>query len=80
MTSYEQTEELQELAKNIGVTLRKNREKLGVSQRQFAKDIGVKQPVISRLENGTHVPTLYNLNRIAKALGLSMTVSFKVPK
>jgi DNA-binding XRE family transcriptional regulator len=40
----------------------------GLTQKQLAEKVGTRQPSIARLENGTSVPSLSFLNRIAKAL------------
>ncbi len=53
----------------------RQRIKRGWSQTQLAKAIGSRQPVISRLERGEGNPTLQTLQRIAKALDLSLSVS-----
>lgn len=49
----------------------------GWSQTQLAEAIGSRQPVISRLERGDGNPSLKTLERIAKALNLSLQVSMK---
>jgi len=55
----------------------KKRLKKGLTQTQLAKKIGSRQPVISRLEQGTYNPTLKFLNRVAHALDgkLKITIS-----
>ncbi|MEY3783691.1 MAG: hypothetical protein RLZZ230_13 [Candidatus Parcubacteria bacterium] len=50
---------------------------LGWSQSQLAEAAGSRQPVISRLERGESNPSLQTLQRIAKALDLSLHVSMK---
>lgn len=40
----------------------------GLTQQQLAEIVGTRQPSIARLENGTSVPSLSFLDRIAKAL------------
>jgi DNA-binding XRE family transcriptional regulator len=40
----------------------------GLTQTQLAEMVGTRQPSIARLENGTSVPSLSFLDRIAKAL------------
>jgi len=49
--------------------------KQGLTQKQLAKKIGTKQPVISRLERGTYNPSLKFLRRIAKALNANLQIS-----
>lgn len=47
----------------------------GLTQTQLAKKIGSKQPVISRLEQGTYNPSVKFLNRVAKALKAKVKIS-----
>jgi len=49
--------------------------KKGLSQEQLAKKIGSRQPVISRLEQGTYNPSLKFLHRVASALDVKLKVS-----
>ena len=58
-------------------TIIKERIKRGWSQTQLAEAIGSRQPVISRLEQGNGNPSLSTLQKIAKALDLSLQVSMK---
>jgi len=53
----------------------KKRLKKGLTQTQLAKKIGSRQPVISRLEQGTYNPTMKFLNRVAKALDAKLKIS-----
>ncbi|MEK7633664.1 MAG: helix-turn-helix domain-containing protein [Patescibacteria group bacterium] len=56
----------------IGARLKKN-----LSQKELAKRIGSKQPVISRLENMQSFPTLSLLERIGHALGTKLFIYFQ---
>ncbi len=56
----------------IGARLKKN-----LSQKELAKRIGSKQPVISRLENMQSFPTLSLLERISQALGTKLYIYFQ---
>ena len=58
-------------------TIISHRLKKGWSQSELAEAIGSRQPVISRLERGEGNPSLHTLERIAKALDLSLHVSMK---
>ena len=58
-------------------TIISQRLKRGWSQTQLAEAIGTRQPVVSRLERGEGNPSLQTLQRIAKALDLSLSVSMK---
>jgi ribosome-binding protein aMBF1 (putative translation factor) len=55
----------------------KKRLQEGLTQTQLANKIGTKQPVISRLEQGSYNPTIKFLRRIAKALDAKVTVSLR---
>lgn len=71
--------EYQALATEYDVvkTIIRERTKRGWSQTELAEAIGSRQPVISRLERGEGNPSLQTLERIAKALGLSLKVSMQ---
>ncbi len=58
-------------------TIIRERINRGWSQTQLAEAIGSRQPVISRLEQGNGNPSLLTLQKIAKALDLSLQVSMK---
>jgi HTH-type transcriptional regulator / antitoxin HipB len=68
---YEQARLSYELAEAI----RARREELGWSQRQLAEHAGMTQPGIARFEAGGTTPTLPLLERLASALGLTLTVT-----
>ncbi len=69
--AYKQTRLRSELAE----TVRLRREELGWSQRQLAGRAGMSQPGVARFEVGGTTPTLPLLERLAEALGLTLTVS-----
>jgi len=69
--AYEETRLRHELAEAI----RSRREELGWSQRQLAERAGMTQPGIARFEAGGTTPTLPLLERLASALGLTVTIS-----
>lgn len=54
----------------------RERIKRGVTQAQLAKKMGTKQSAISRLERGTHNPSLSFLRKLAKALNCDLHISF----
>ncbi len=56
----------------IGARLKKR-----LSQRELARKIGTRQPVISRLENMQSHPTLSLLERISHALGTKLYIYFQ---
>jgi HTH-type transcriptional regulator / antitoxin HipB len=71
VAAYEQARLRYELAEAV----RARREELGWSQRQLAERAGMSQPGIARFEAGGTTPTLPLLERLATALGLTLTVS-----
>lgn len=56
---------------NIGDKIKTFRAEAQITQEQLAQAIGVKRSVISKYENGSVEPSLSQLQRIAKALGVS---------
>ena len=60
-----------ELAETVGL----QREELGWSQRQLAERAGMSQPGVAQFEAGGTTPTLPLLERLAEALGLTLTVT-----
>ena len=61
----------------IGREVRRQREAAGLTQRQLADRAHMTQSVIARLEAGGTEPTLATLDRVAKALGLELTIAFQ---
>ena len=60
----------------IGSRLRSRREDLGISLRQFARDLEVSASFISQLETGKTQPSVATLFTICSALGLSIEELF----
>lgn len=52
--------------------------KKGLTQAEIAKRMKTKQSVISRVENAKTIPSLSFLKRLAKVLGASLQVHFKI--
>lgn len=61
-----------ELIKTV-ITLR---EKIGLSQRQFAAKVGMKQSQLARIESGRQMPKLKTLAKLAAAAGYNMEINF----
>lgn len=58
------------MAKTVGQLIKEEREKSGISQNQLAKQAGISQPNLSRIESGQQDPSIATLREIAKALGV----------
>lgn len=61
------------------IVLRELRERLNLTQGEMAERIGVKQPAISKLENGDRRLTLETLSEIIAALGGEWELNVKLP-
>jgi DNA-binding XRE family transcriptional regulator len=53
------------------------RMKHNLTQEQLAQRMGTSAPAISRLESGTHVPSLTTLSRLAEAAGEQLVIGFE---
>lgn len=62
------------------VLLRHWREQRGYSVRELAKLAGVGFVTVSRIENGHMSPTVTMLEKLAKALGISLRHFFQVER
>ena len=56
----------------LGSRLRALRRKRGVSQAELRRRSGLSTSYLSKVENGVHLPGLRNLERIARALKVSL--------
>ena len=59
---------MEDLAIEIGTMVTELRIIRGITQDELAKRVGTKQPSIARLENGSTLPSLRFLYKIARAL------------
>ena len=62
----------------IGALIRGRRKELGLSLEQLAEMVGVSYQQIQRYENGGSMLNVENVQRIAKALKMPVTVLFEV--
>ena len=65
------------LAYELGEQVRAIRLSLKMTQKTLAELSGMTQPAIARFEAGGTIPTLPVLQRLATALGLTLTVELK---
>lgn len=63
--------------KLITANIQKLRELKGLSQKEVAAAMGIPQSQYSRIENGKGEPTISSLEKLAKALDVSITAFFK---
>lgn len=56
----------------LAIAIAQLRERRGMSQRDLARETGIKQPQIARLEKGDQLPTLDTLWRLLSALDARM--------
>ena len=61
---------------NIAKIIKKLREELQLSQRQFAKLAGKPHSTIARIENGSMSPTISLLQEIASSAGKELKITF----
>ena len=59
------------LSKKFGENMRRIRLEKGMSQGDISPKVGMDRASISNIENGKRNPTLANVEKIAKALGIS---------
>lgn len=56
--------------------MREARRRLGLTQAELAKDVGVTRQTISQVESGDYNPTLHLCVRIARRLGTDLNTLF----
>ena len=61
------------ISKKFGKSLRKSRLEKRMSQGDIARALGVHRSYISGLERGVRNPTLLNIGRLAKAVGVELS-------
>jgi transcriptional regulator with XRE-family HTH domain len=53
------------------------RNRAGLTQQELARKMGTTQPVVARLESGGTRPSMRTLERLAKATGSRLLISFQ---
>ena len=74
--SYKKAYDALEDEFDLAAVLIRARQRAGLSQAQLAERIGTKQPAIARIEGG-RLPSTQTLQRIAKATGNRLRISFE---
>ena len=65
------------ICKETGARIGNIRREQGLSQKEFAKKIGISQQVISRVEKGKENVSLIMLNNISRALNKRLEIAFR---
>jgi len=66
-----------QISKRLGDNIRRIRQEKGMSQGDISRALDMDRGYISRIENGTKNPTILNLEKIAKALGVPVVELLK---
>jgi transcriptional regulator with XRE-family HTH domain len=65
-----------EVTIKFGQKLRAIRESKGMSQEKLANDSGLDRTYVSGIERGKRNPSLINISKLAKGLGVKITALF----
>jgi transcriptional regulator with XRE-family HTH domain len=74
---YRREYERTRLAADVAVKVVAYRAQHRLSQTQLARQLGMRQPHVARLEAGDHEPSLATLARLADATGLDFSIEVK---
>lgn len=66
-----------ELARTVATRVLDYRVQRGLSQAALARELGVSQPLIARLERGEHEPSFATLVRLSRHLDLEFHIDIK---
>lgn len=61
------------LNEKVGLRIKQSRTKKAITQIELSKLVGISQAEISRIENSITQITLYDLEKISKALGVTIS-------
>jgi transcriptional regulator with XRE-family HTH domain len=64
-------------SKKLGENMRRIREEKQMSQGDICRALGFDRSYVSNIENGKQNPTLDTIEKIAKALGISVDILLK---
>lgn len=71
---YKRIEKKENLEYEISQLITEARRYANLTQTQLAKAIKTKQPAIARVENGSHLPNVLFLKRIADSIGTNLII------
>lgn len=63
---------MNQISKKLGQNIKRIREDKGMSQGDICRALNMDRGYMSRIESGQKNPTLANIEKIAKALGVSI--------
>jgi len=61
----------------LALYLMRERRERGVTETEFARQLGMSQPAYARLDLGEHVPTIKTLKKISNALGVTFRIDIR---
>lgn len=61
----------------LSLYLMRVRRERGVTETEFARQLGMSQPAYARLDLGEHFPTIKTLKRLANALGVTFRIDIR---
>lgn len=61
------------LKARLGLVIRRRRERLGLTQEEFADSVGLHTPYYGQVERGRQNVTLWNLQRLAAGLDVAVS-------
>lgn len=70
---YERTR----FANEVAIMVVKYRAEHGLSQSDLARELGMRQPNVARLESGEHEPSISTLSRLSRVLDLDFSVDLR---
>jgi transcriptional regulator with XRE-family HTH domain len=65
-----------DIRQRFGLAIRQRRQELGISQEELSFRAGLHRTYISDIERGSRNPSLENIEKLAKALEVSVSVLF----
>lgn len=68
---------MEDIRRKFGRALRKRRERLGVSQEEFANLCGLHRTYVGAIERGERNVSLVNLEKITRAFKISVSELFR---